>query len=281
MGRNVKIMYRQRKGGILEKYGIAFATVKRIDFSRDVKRVTKKEHYHTSFELHMIEVGGQSYVADGVEYSLNAGSFLFLPPRVNHLAKSFSEGTKKISLTFDAKRFEVLSRIQAPVRGVLGAEAWECIARLSGECRRTDAFSEQLREGAVFELLVQILRILSCVKEEARASDEGEDLRFSMAKQYICDNIESAPTISEVADYCHLSAKQLTRIFCDCGEATPTVYIRGERIRRIQDYLLHGELSLREISERMHFANEYYFNAFFKRLSGMSPGEYRKMQGGK
>ena len=38
-----------------------------------------------------------------------------------------------------------------------------------------------------------------------------------------------------------------------------------------------SELSLKEISERLNFANEYYFNTFFKKYSGMTPGEYRKM----
>jgi AraC-like DNA-binding protein len=35
--------------------------------------------------------------------------------------------------------------------------------------------------------------------------------------------------------------------------------------------------SIKDISEIMHFNNEYYFNAFFKKYSGMPPGEYRKM----
>jgi YesN/AraC family two-component response regulator len=43
--------------------------------------------------------------------------------------------------------------------------------------------------------------------------------------------------------------------------------------------LSDSSLSLKQISEIMNFNNEYYFNAFFKKYSGMPPGEYRKMLG--
>ena len=36
-------------------------------------------------------------------------------------------------------------------------------------------------------------------------------------------------------------------------------------------------LTLKEISDRMNFNNEYYFNAFFKKHIGMPPGTYKKM----
>ena len=34
-----------------------------------------------------------------------------------------------------------------------------------------------------------------------------------LAKQYISDNVDSAPSVPEVAAYCHLSCRQLTRLF--------------------------------------------------------------------
>ena len=53
-------------------------------------------------------------------------------------------------------------------------------------------------------------------------------------------------------------------------------YIRRERTELIRRMLDEGDLSLSEISEATGFQNEYYFNAFFKKNAGMSPGAYRK-----
>ena len=35
-------------------------------------------------------------------------------------------------------------------------------------------------------------------------------------------------------------------------------------------------LSLKDIREKMNCSSEYYFNTFFKRYSGMTPGAYRR-----
>jgi AraC-like DNA-binding protein len=44
----------------------------------------------------------------------------------------------------------------------------------------------------------------------------------------------------------------------------------------IEKLLSDPSLSLRQISEKMEFNNEYHFNSFFKKYAGMTPGAYRK-----
>ncbi|MBE6588760.1 MAG: helix-turn-helix domain-containing protein [Ruminococcaceae bacterium] len=274
------IVYRQKTGeGFLESVGIFSACVKQIDLERDVRRTTKKEHYHTSYELHIIEKGTQSYTVDDVEYTLRDGCFLLLPPRKRHCAKSFAPHTKKVSFTFELLDGEMLSEMKDVLFGTLDEEARECIARFISERRQKDGFADRMLACFVFESIVRILRLCGVTGNTEKGAAEEEDIRLTMAKQYISDNIEFAPTISEIADYCHLSTKQLSRIFCDGEGITPTEYIRSQRIERIQTLLVESELALSKISELMHFPNEYYFNTFFKRLAGMPPGEYRKMRG--
>ena len=56
----------------------------------------------------------------------------------------------------------------------------------------------------------------------------------------------------------------------------PGEFIKNQRIRLMEKMLSDETLSLSEISEKMHFSSEYYFNTFFKKYAGMPPGEYRK-----
>ena len=100
---------------------------------------------------------------------------------------------------------------------------------------------------------------------------------FTIARCYIDDNICYDISTSDVADYCHLSAKQLNRIFTKEAELTLGAYIRRKRSEKIRDLLESSELTLREISDMMNFKNEYYFNAFFKKSMGIAPGAYAKM----
>lgn len=102
------------------------------------------------------------------------------------------------------------------------------------------------------------------------------DYRIYMAKQYIADNIDLSPNVDDVASYCYLSSKQLTRLFHKYENTTPAAYIRKLKTARIES-LLASDMSLKSISEKLNFSDEFHFNSFFKTNSGMSPGEFRKM----
>ena len=105
---------------------------------------------------------------------------------------------------------------------------------------------------------------------------ETEDHRLSIAKQYIEDNIERSISLSELAAYCYLSEKQLTRIFRQGEGVSAAEYVRQRRCRKIEELLAGSDLTLCAISEQMGFSSEYYFNAFYKKYAGMTPGAYRK-----
>ena len=128
------------------------------------------------------------------------------------------------------------------------------------------------------EILVCVFR-LSGMEEKKNTQKQEENVYVSLAKQYIDNNIEMAPSVEEVSEYCYLSTKQLTRIFQRYEDISPGEYIKNRRSLKIEKLLADDSLSLKQISERMNFNNEYYFNSFFKKYSGMPPGEYRKMLG--
>jgi hypothetical protein len=48
------------------------------------------------------------------------------------------------------------------------------------------------------------------------------------------------------------------------------------RIDNACQMMLHSGLSLKEISEKTGYTNQYYFSSCFKKKTGQSPSEYRK-----
>ena len=120
-----------------------------------------------------------------------------------------------------------------------------------------------------------MLRLLPSAVAE-KTVEELEEVRLTLAKQYIGDNICNSISVDELADYCHIGKKQLTRIFL-CGEGcTAAEYVRRARCLHIEKLLADPSQTLSGISEEMHFCNQYYFNSYFKRYSGMTPGAYRR-----
>lgn len=272
----MKIIYKQPKeaAGGLHRFGISNCYFKNILLSSDQTVVTRKQHQHTGFELHMVKSGCQIYMVDEEEYRVEGGSFLLICPKTPHRAASAAPNTQKFAITF-----------QMPVAdsadclfGSLTPRVKDSIEMICNEADLQKDISGTLIENAILEILVWVLR-LAGMKEKQSICHPEEKAELTLAKQYIDDNIAQDLSVSDVAAYCHISNKQLTRIFQKAEGVCPGEYIIRQRVKQIESLLAEGRLSLRQISENLHFSSEHYLNAFFKKYAGMTPGAYRKMQG--
>lgn len=199
---------------------------------------------------------------------------MLIPPLVSHKVAKSSPNTNKISITFNLAENKQIDCFAGCVTDrIIGN-----IELIENEWDLKKESSTVLIEGYIAEIIVKILR-LSRTNEKEQARETDDNHIIILAKQYINDNIENSPTVNEVATYCYLSTKQLTRLFYKHLGLSPGAYIKQERTKVIEQLLADNTLSLKQISEKMNFANEYYFNSYFKKFAGMPPGEYRKMIG--
>lgn len=273
----MKILYRQNdnNGMALKALGIDHCYLKRLEVDSDRGRITNKAHHHNGFEIHIIEKGYQVYLVGEREYKVFENEFLLIPCGIIHRVVESAPKTVKYSITFSANSESCANSVNGCACGTVDEKIKSAVARVLEENARRSLGAELLVAGAVFELAVRLLRAGRMVEAVAETAEE-QDPRLAMAKQYIIDNAEQKLSVSEVAAYCALSEKQLTRLF-DAEGTTPADFIRTQKIRLIEQMLSEGKASLKEISEKMNFSNEFYFNTFFKKYSGMTPGEYRKM----
>ena len=272
----MKIIYKQQNDlpGSLERFDISNCYLKRIQLNRDRSVITKKLHQHTDFEMHIIRQGSQQYMVGRDTYQVEKSHFLLIAPNVTHQALDAAENTEKYAITFqmpfdgsfDCFFGQITSRME------------ENLAFIANEAALRRDISHTLIGNTLLEILVSVLR-LAGQKEKTRSIQQEENPVIAFAKQYIADNIDRAPGVTEVAAYCYLSNKQFTRLFSSAEGVSPGEYILRQRVQRIEKLLRESDISLKEISRKMHFGSEHYLNAFFKKYAGMPPGEYRKMQG--
>ena len=272
----MKILYRYAKtkeASPLTALGVTHAFVKRIRFSHEKSSFTKKRHYHADVEVHFILSGKQIYAVGDTRIPLSAGTFLLIVPQTEHRVVSVSEGTEKLALCFRTR--EAIAK-DAFLSGETPLEMQDALTAMIRESDNALPFSSFVIEARTEELIALCLRIASGSVPQPQAETGEEDSRFLVAKEFIEDNITQSPTVAEVAAITHLSEKQLSRIFKDITGKTVADHIRQRRVAHIELLLLETNLSLSEISERMHFSSEYYFNRFFKTHAGMTPGAYRR-----
>lgn len=273
----MKIIYKQGNSPAshgLAAFGVSNCYFKQLSLKSDIKSITKKSHHHTGFEMHIITDGFQEYCVGKAQYKLKKGDFLLICPGVSHKALAASSGAQKISLTFTKEKQTDF----ACFFGKLSARMADDIAFALKENTEKKEISQVLTEGCILEIIVAALRMAGLPEEKAAETDNCNAIT-ALAKQYIADNIEKAPTVAEAARYCGLGVKQFTRAFKRFEHILPSEYIIKKRILAIEALLSEGELSLKQISEITGFGNEYCFNSFFKKYAGMPPGEYRKAVG--
>lgn len=260
-------------------FGISHCFLKRLTAAQDARRETRKPHHHTGFEIHIVLRGCQTYLARGERFAVQAGHYLVFPPLFQHQIVASEPDTLKQTVTFAA---EDSSALLLPLRGSclcaeLPASVDTLLSLISCEAERPRELSPFLIGNHVLALLLAISRAAGYPERTLHPRSSGDDPRLALARQYIRDNIEEHPTCAEVAAYCHLSEKQLTRLFQQTDGLTLGAFIQRQKVARIERLLTETNLPLRRIAERLHFSSEYYFNAYFKQYAGITPGAYRKM----
>ena len=95
------------------------------------------------------------------------------------------------------------------------------------------------------------------------------------AMEYISNNLHRSISVNEVADHLKIDRSYFSKLFKNETGMTVTAYIRRKKISAAQDMLIYTDLPCSAVSEILGFASQSYFTENFKRLCGMTPGEYR------
>lgn len=279
----MKIIYSQDLEGTMNtalgRMALRSCYFKHLRLDQDGWSVTQQAHYHTGYEIHMIVKGCQIYELEDRVIAVKEGDFLLISPHVMHRVVRFEPNTEKYAVSF---LLEKEHRLPIPTQRVvesgMTARMYENLKYVMEELNQGRESSGVLIENRVLELILLLLRQTGA-REQPGKRMQDESLILSMARQFVQDNVEQQLLASTVAQYCHMSPRQMNRIFQRYEGMTLGEFIRVQRIRYAERLLAEHNCSMKEISERMQFSSEYYFSTFFKKYAGMSPSEYRRMLG--
>lgn len=118
------------------------------------------------------------------------------------------------------------------------------------------------------------------VKESGEGSGPEvtvNDPLFQRIVDLITVNIESPDLSADmIADSVCLSRMQLYRKLKAVSDMTATDLIRDMRMRRAEEMLVSGEMTVSEIAYSLQFSDPFHFSKMFKKRTGVSPSDYRK-----
>jgi transcriptional regulator GlxA family with amidase domain len=105
------------------------------------------------------------------------------------------------------------------------------------------------------------------------------DQLVSQAQYWFQKNISEKVTLADAANSMLVSEKTLARHFRKTLGITPHTYLQRIRMDSAKGMLLHSDLSVEIIAERVGYRDQSFFERIFRRHVGLTPSKYRKSLG--
>ena len=134
-------------------------------------------------------------------------------------------------------------------------------------------------EMLLFLLLTRLMRCASNFAEPSKASYAKGGLpnwRLKRAIELLEVDFPKMPTLTEVAESIGLHPTSFCRGFKESMGVSPHRYMLVHRVNRAKEMMDDRRLSLTEIALDCGFSSSSQFSVVFKRITGMSPRDFRR-----
>lgn len=137
-------------------------------------------------------------------------------------------------------------------------------------------YSELLLKGLLNKLIILCLRERIIGGVNATHLERKHDC-LADAIIYIKTHLRESPSLEETAKQANISASYLSKIFISHLKTSFSDFVINEKISFAQKLLADSDLSMMEIASEAGFSSHSYFSDSFKRNTGMTPLQFRKL----
>ena len=255
-------------------------------------------HAHILYEFHYVCNGGCLLFMENGSVGLRKGDAYMTGPGIYHgqagdRDHSYEEACVRFDIEYSPQNMSDKEE-SAFVKAIMGhpffsmedgqSQCGLIIRNIICEaCERRPLFKKNL-ENLFSQFVVQIGR--SCLEMKkvsavpARLSADGGCLSEQpnlKARLDSCffDYIHPM-SVEQITDYLHISRRQFSRLMQKYYETSYTDKINELRIRLSKQLLTQTDLTIDEVRIASGYQTSQHFIIVFKRLTGMTPTEYRK-----
>jgi len=153
--------------------------------------------------------------------------------------------------------------VTPPVRGVI-RELIHLLQNQTRSCWRLSLVVHALAELAVSKLMDEAIRIPQL------------DARILAVLAFLDENLGSAISNPILARHAEMSTSAFNRLFKAQIGHSPQAYLRLKQVEKACMMLLF-ESSIKQIAAATGFCDRYHFSRVFKRIQGIGPAEFRRL----
>ena len=148
---------------------------------------------------------------------------------------------------------------------------------IKNEMLRIIELGKRNGEDSTRALIVILNEIMFKMREHSVALGGVRSIEQEM-KDFLDTRVTSKFKIDELCRHISRSESQTIRIFKKAYGITPYTYVLGKKTDLAKKLLCDTNLSVREIADKLCFADEYYFSNVFKKRVGSTPSAYRRQE---
>lgn len=139
------------------------------------------------------------------------------------------------------------------------------------------------------EILKQVINAITMDQLETVLMDLQKNLSFNgnerqsayslpviRALKIITDNYQTGISREGIAEKLHITPEYFSMLFYKEVGQSFTAYLKNYRINKAKELLIHSELKIYEIAEKVGYGDPKYFCRVFKEITGVPASEYQK-----
>jgi len=252
-------------------------------------------HYHPEYELVYITKGsGLRYIGNSI-HKFQDGDMVFIGPDLAHIwinpkkyhHKDSTLTTEAIVLQFSKDLFSSMAETPefALIEDLL--KNAQSGLKVVGRTRKVvSRVMEHCLNCKGMEKLTQVLKILDILSKEKdtillnpldySVQSNQKDKRIHAVHHLVMSCYNQKISVRDASSVANMEESAFCRYFKDKTQKTFTQFLNGTRIDHACRLLVETKLSMGQIAYECGFNVMANFYRQFKKITGMTPGEYRK-----
>lgn len=227
-------------------------------------------HWHDTFVIQVVESGVNGLYCAGSMYSVPAGNILVINPGDVHTG--FAEGHRPMSYrsVYPSPRLLPETRSMPSFRNPVISNPLVAARLLKAHRGFESGYDSLQAQSDLLAALSALVTGYSDVKKDNPPLDGPVDT----AKEFILTHYNEQISLEDLSRLCGYSPYYFLRTFRKTLGLPPFEYLTNIRVERAKELLAKG-LSISESALRTGFYDQSHLHRHFKRIAGVTPGQYR------
>lgn len=235
-------------------------------------------HTHRTLGFGLVEQGLRIFECQGKSYQIEPGQVFIIPPYCEHICKSANNQPHTYRLLHIAD--EVLAGgglINCNFRYIFSQlvinkqEVFEGLQELFDMLAGDE--SELAKKTQLLTVIGGLLEHYAQTAPPSLALNPDINKAICEVQNYIETNYAVCISLEAIAEIAHISPYHLLRLFSKIVGIPPHIFQQQVRIRKAKELLGKG-YSILDTAMHTGFADQSHFTRVFKKLVGITPGEY-------